>query len=112
MLIVIAVLCVVGLAFGQILFKLSAVSLAKSGSLISIKTSVILTIAFIIYGITTLAWVWLLQKIELGKIYPIMALAFVLVPIGSYLVFGERFQLQYYIGVLFIVIGIILAVKA
>ena len=41
-----------------------------------------------------------------------MALAFVLVPIGSHLVFGERFQPQYFVGVAMIMVGIFIAVKA
>ncbi|WP_459200419.1 EamA family transporter, partial [Pseudomonas tremae] len=67
---------------------------------------------FALYGITTLAWVWVLQKIELGKVYPLMALAFVLVPIGSHFFFGERFQPQYFLGVAIIIIGILIAVRA
>jgi len=41
-----------------------------------------------------------------------MALAVVLVPLGSHIVFGERFQYQYFIGVALIMAGIIVAVKA
>lgn len=41
-----------------------------------------------------------------------MALAFVLVPIGSHFLFGERFQTQYMIGVALIIIGILVATKA
>ncbi len=64
------------------------------------------------YGVTTIAWVWVLQKIELGRAYPLMAIAFVLVPIGSYFVFGERFQTQYFVGVLMIIFGILVTLKA
>jgi len=41
-----------------------------------------------------------------------MALAFVLVPLGSHLVFGEKFQFQYYLGVALIVSGIVVATRA
>ena len=67
--------------------------------------------AFALYGITTIAWVWVLQKIDLGKAYPLMAMAFVLVPIGSHFVFGERFSVQYFIGVALIMGGIVVALK-
>lgn len=109
---VIALICVVGIAAGQILFKLSAASLDKSGSIFDPKTVTTLFFAFALYGVTTIAWVWVLQKIELGKVYPLMALAFILVPIGSYLFFDERFNFQYFIGVGLIVVGIIIAVRA
>ena len=109
---VVAIFCVVGLAIGQILFKMSAAALAESASFFAIKPATTLFAAMCLYGITSVAWVWVLQKVELGRVYPLMALAFVLVPLGSHFVFGERFQLQYFIGVAMIMAGIIIAVKA
>ncbi|RAP61010.1 4-amino-4-deoxy-L-arabinose-phospho-UDP flippase [Achromobacter sp. HZ01] len=108
----IAVICVIGIAVGQILFKLSAASLKTSGSFFDPKTLLMLFSAFALYGLTTIAWVWVLQKIDLGRVYPLMAMAFVLVPIGSHIFLGERFQPQYFVGVTLIVIGIIVAVRA
>lgn len=108
----IALICVVGIASGQILFKLSAVSLQKTGSLFDPSTMLLLVSAFAFYGIMTIAWIWVLQKADLGKVYPLMALAFVIVPIGSHLAFGERFQPQYFLGVALIMIGIIIAVRS
>jgi len=109
---IVAVLCVVGLAIGQILFKVSATLLTQTGSFFSPKTAATLFSAMSLYAITSVAWIWVLQKIELGRVYPVMALAFVLVPIGSYFFFGERFNPQYFLGVAMIVAGIIIAVRA
>jgi len=109
---IIAFLCVLGMTAGQILFKLSANSLNQSNSFFAPKTASILFAALALYGITTIAWVWVLQKIELGRVYPLMALAFVLVPLGSHFMFGERFQPQYFIGVTLIMVGIVIAVRA
>jgi drug/metabolite transporter (DMT)-like permease len=109
---IIAFLCVLGMAVGQILFKLSANSFNQTSSFFAPKTAAILFAALALYGATTIAWVWVLQKVELGKVYPFMALAFVLVPLGSHFFFGERFQLQYFIGIAMIVSGIIVTVKA
>jgi drug/metabolite transporter (DMT)-like permease len=107
-----ATLCVLGLAIGQILFKLSAASLQRSGSFFDLGTATTLLLAFGLYGITTIAWVWVLQKVDLGRVYPLMALAFILVPIGSHFVFDERFSMQYFLGVALIIIGIIVTVRA
>lgn len=107
-----AILCVVGLSIGQILFKISATALSESGTFFAIKPAAILFAAMCLYGSTSVAWVWVLQKVELGRVYPLMALAFILVPFGSHLAFGERFQPQYFIGVAMIMIGIVVAVKA
>lgn len=107
-----AFLCVVGLSLGQILFKLSASALSSGGSPLALRTIGPFVAAMVLYGVTSLAWVWILQRIELGRIYPLMALAFVLVPLGSHLVFGERFPAQYLVGVALIVAGIVIAVRA
>jgi drug/metabolite transporter (DMT)-like permease len=108
----IALICVVGIACGQILFKLSAASLKRTGSLFDPSTLLLLASSFALYGIMTIAWIWVLQKAELGKVYPLMALAFVIVPLGSHLMFGERFQPQYFAGVGLIMVGIIVAVRS
>lgn len=108
----VAIFCVFGMAIGQILFKISANGLAVSGTFFSFKTFAALFTAICLYGLTSISWVWVLQRTELGRVYPLMALAFVLVPIGSYFVFGERFQIQYFLGVALIVAGILVATKA
>jgi|SRR3989339_767138 len=109
---IVAVICVLGIAVGQILFKLSANSLQQTGSFFAPKTAAILFAALVLYGVTTIAWVWVLQKVELGRVYPLMAMAFVLVPLGSHLILGERFQPQYFVGVILIMIGIVVTVKS
>lgn len=109
---VIALMCVFGIACGQILFKLSAISLKTTGSLFAKPTFFLLLSSFALYGVMTLAWIWVLQKSDLGKIYPLMALAFVIVPLGSHIMFGERFQSQYFVGVALIAAGILVTVKA
>ena len=109
---IVAFLCVVGLAIGQILFKFSATSLSETGSFFALKTAATLFAAMTLYAITSLAWVWVLQKVELGRVYPLMALAFILVPLGSHIIFGERFQTQYFVGVALIMIGIVITVKS
>ncbi|HCR3444599.1 EamA family transporter [Escherichia coli] len=109
---IVAIICVIGIAAGQILFKMTSSILQKTGSFFSIETLAYLLSALALYGITTIAWIWVLQKIDLGKAYPLMALAFILVPIGSFIFFNEKFAPQYFVGILFIMIGIILAVRS
>lgn len=107
-----AILCVLGLAAGQILFKVSANAAADSGSFLSFKPLMMLLGAICLYGVTTVAWVWILQKAELSRLYPLMAFAFVLVPVGSYFVFGDRLPPGYLVGVVLIVAGVIMAVRS
>lgn len=112
MIYLVALACVVGIAAGQLLFKLSASSWQRAGTLFDPHALGLLVAAFALYGITTIAWVWVLQKVELGRVYPLMALAFVLVPAASYLFLGERFQPQYIVGVVLIVAGISIAMRS
>jgi drug/metabolite transporter (DMT)-like permease len=109
---VMAMLCVVGITAGQVLFKLSANSLHQAGTLLHIGTLLLLLASFALYGLTTIGWVWLLQNVELGRVYPIMALSFALVPLASHFVFGEQFGARYFAGVALIVFGIVVAVRS
>lgn len=102
-----AIACVIGLAAGQLLFKASANQMGQGGPL-DPRALGYLAVAMLLYGVTSVAWVWLLKTVELGKIYPFMALAFVLVPLGSYLVYGETFAPRYFAGVALIISGLLL----
>jgi drug/metabolite transporter (DMT)-like permease len=108
----VAMLCVVGIAAGQILFKMCAVAIKSSSSLLEPRVVVLFVVSLALYGATTLAWIWVLQKADLGKIYPFMALAFVIVPVGSYFVFGEKFSPQYFLGVAMIMAGIVITIRS
>ena len=105
-----AILCVIGLALGQIFFKYSAKNLKLDEPYYGVSSLIYLFIAFALYGIVSILWVFILRKIELGKIYPIMALAFVFVPLGSYIAFSEIFNSRYWVGVCIIIVGIIVSI--
>lgn len=106
-----ALVCVLGIAVGQLLFKLAAVSVQTGGTMLAARPLAYLLGAMALYFVTSVAWVRLLQGVELGRVYPFMALAFVLVPIGSWLLFGERFETRYFIGVALIVAGVVLTLR-
>ncbi|MBB3213019.1 drug/metabolite transporter (DMT)-like permease [Herbaspirillum sp. Sphag1AN] len=108
----VAFCCVVGLSVGQILFKVSSAAMVSSGSFFSPKALLPLFIAMCLYGVITLVWVWVLQRVELGRVYPLMALAFVLVPLGTHFIFNERFHTQYFVGVGVIIVGIVIAIRS
>jgi len=62
-----ATLCVVCLAVCQILFKVSTTALSKSGTFFAVKPAAIIFAAMCLYGVTSVAWIWVLQKVELGE---------------------------------------------
>ena len=107
----IVIICVIGIAVGQLLFKVTANLWAQSGEL-TVKAASFFLFTVFIYGFVSLVWLLALKKIDLGQAYPFMALSFVLVPIGSYLFFNERFSCMYFIGIILIIAGIIFIVRA
>lgn len=107
-----AVLCVLGLSAGQILFKVGAAALSSGAAFFSTKPLAAISAAMVIYAVTSIAWVFILRNIDLGKIYPVMALAFILVPIGSHYIFNEKFGTQYFIGLILLIAGILIITHA
>lgn len=108
----IAFICVVGMAVGQILFKLTAISAKEMETYFALKPMLYFCSSIGLYMLTTLAWIWILKNAPLGRIYPLTAFAFVLVPLASYFCFGERFQTGYYFGVALIITGIIFVIRS
>jgi drug/metabolite transporter (DMT)-like permease len=107
-------LCVLMIAGGQLLFKLSANAMKGEGAaaLFNPKALAILAVALVIYGVATIAWVWVLRQAPLNQVYPLMALAFVIVPLGSRFVLGEALAPQYWVGVALLVAGLVLITRA
>lgn len=104
--------CVVGLAVGQLLFKFAANALQQGLPTTHPKVLSSLGAAFFLYGLTSLLWVWILKEIELARIYPLMALSFVLVPFGASLFFGEALAGRYFLGIALIVAGIVVTTSS
>ena len=107
-----ALLCVLGISVGQVLFKSSAAAFSAAGTIWVLKPMLVLGIALFLYSVTTVGWVFVLSKLSLAKAYPLMALAFVFVPILSYLIFHDTVSIRYAIGVVCIVVGVALSVTA
>jgi drug/metabolite transporter (DMT)-like permease len=107
-----AILCVIAVAAGQVLFKAGAVGLGDQGISLAVKPLMLIAAAFLLYFLSSLGWVLVLRKAPLGQIYPVMALSFILVPLASYALFGEQFSSTYFIGVSLIVAGIIFCVQS
>jgi drug/metabolite transporter (DMT)-like permease len=107
---VVAILCVIGVGVGQLLLRLGSEFAARDGSYLSPSVFLTLGAALGLYGLLFLAWFWVVGNIGLARAYPMVALSFVLVPFGGYLFFGERFGVQYLIGLGLVVAGILLII--
>lgn len=108
--IALTILCVTGIAAGQILFKKAAMHLPESPQLVDWLLNGWLITALSLYGITTLLWIWVLRHAPLHFAYPFMALAFIIVPLLSYFFLGEPINIKTLVGGAIIVIGVVITV--
>ncbi len=106
------VLCVVGISLGQLLFKKAAMAMPDASSIQGWILNPWLISAFALYGITTLAWVWVLRNVSLQLAYPFMGLAFLIVPCLEWLFLGNPIKLPTIIGGACILMGISIAARA
>lgn len=107
-----AVLCVSIVAAGQILFKYAANTLKLAGTAWHAEVLGLAFAAFLIYGLATLLWINLLQHAPLSRLYPYMALSFVLVAAAGWWLFKEQVGFGYLIGLALIVAGLLIMFRA
>lgn len=102
-------LCVVGISVGQLLFKLAAHSLPPHTQVLDWIMNGWLIAALVIYGLTTVGWVWILRHAPLHLVYPFMGLAFLIVPTLAWLFLGEPLHWRTLAGGALILVGVALA---
>src|SRR5262249_25067309 len=87
-----------GMAGGQVLFKLAAQRLRASAAvgeqLTSMLGNIYLLAAFAFYCALAVCWVWILTFPPLSRAYPFVALAFVITPMLGAWLFHEPVNLR------------------
>jgi drug/metabolite transporter (DMT)-like permease len=104
--------CVCVISTGQLLFKLASGHLDFRRPLADPQGLVILGVALALYGAATLVWVAVLRHAPLSRIYPIMALSFVLTPLAGIVVLKEPVSSLYWLGVGLILAGLVVISRA
>lgn len=99
-----AAVVVLALAIGQVLFKIAA----SRGGIFDILVSPWLWMGMLLYGSVTVLWLLLLREVDLSRAYPLVAVTYVLVPLLSVLLLGEKIGTRYALGVILIVTGVLL----
>ena len=104
------------MSIGQVLFKKTALSISSGlnnenslgliEGILKALTIPWLYMALVTYGLATLFWLYILQRIPLTLAYPFSALAMTIVPILAIFLFGEKISWSYWIGIFFIFMGI------
>ncbi|MET0274339.1 MAG: EamA family transporter [Phenylobacterium sp.] len=100
--------CVLIISTGQLLFKIASGHLDFRRPLAEPRGLAILAVALALYGLATLLWVAALRFAPLGRLYPIMALSFLLVPLGGMVFLKEPVSLPYWGGAALIIAGLVL----
>lgn len=102
-------ICVLCISIGQLLFKKAAAALPSTLSLLALVQNGWLIAALVLYGATTLAWIWILRHVPLHMAYPFMGLAFLIVPMLAWLLLGEPIGWRTLAGGALIMAGVALA---
>jgi len=98
------------LVTGQILFRLG-VDNRSFGSIpiiINIVLSPVVLAGLVVYGVSTVLWLYILSRMPISHAYPIMALAYPAVMILAKIVFCEDISITRWIGVAIIMFGVVL----
>ncbi len=110
----IGLLCVLAISGGQILFKLAATvdgEATHERLNFNMYFNWYLLISLGIYALATVLWVWLLGQVPLKKAYPLMSIAFFLVPVMSRVFLMEALEARVLVGALCICIGVFISVR-
>jgi multidrug transporter EmrE-like cation transporter len=104
----------VGMASGQVLFKLAAQRVSASTTISEQLTSLLgntyFFVAFAFYCALAVCWVWILTFIPLSRAYPFIAFAFAITPMLGWWLFDEPINSRLGFGVAAIVFGLVLVV--
>lgn len=99
-----ALSCVLAISAGQVLFKMVG-NQTRHG--LGLRAFILLGVAGLLYVGATLVWIYVLRFNPLIRVYPYMALSFVIVPIASCLVFGESVSVRYIMGSAIMICGLV-----
>ncbi len=109
------IFCVLVIVAGQFLFKIAAMHLRFTGEDSIVQTFLnnsrpilFILIALFLYVVSTVLWVFALRIVPLSTAYMFNALAFILVPLGGFLLFGEPMPRLFIAGSFFIGFGLFL----
>lgn len=102
------------LSSGQLLFKKAAQSsgtISGLGDVRLLVTNHWLWMALILYGVATVLWVAILQRVPLSTAVLFNALCFVLVPLSAAFFFGESVGWRHAVGIALIIAGLIVVAR-
>lgn len=94
---------------GQLFLKSGAQTLAGLGRLeflLAAARNTQVLLGLIAWGASTICWLYVLRVTPLSRAYVLTSLTYVLIPLASVYVFGERIRLLHGVGTVLIIIGV------
>ncbi|WP_051273483.1 EamA family transporter [Desulfotruncus alcoholivorax] len=98
---------------GQILWKMgvSKESISVIGDYLKILFNPYIILGILIYIITTLLWLYILNHADLTRVYPVTSLVFVFVTVAGIFILHESVFLIQWVGIGLICAGVILTIR-
>lgn len=95
------------ISIGQILFKRSSETLSGPGGPVwGLIGSPHFWVALVMYGLATVAWVYVIRDMPIGRAYMFMALSYLYIPLLSLVFLSESITMTQIAGALIICVGI------
>lgn len=107
-------------AFGGIMMKVGAThmgqveihSLAQLFEfLIKLFTNIYSLVGIFLYFLSALTWAYLLTKLDISLVQPILAMTYVVTPILAIFLLGEHVSAARWLGIVIIVLGVFVVAK-
>jgi drug/metabolite transporter (DMT)-like permease len=99
---------------GQLMFKAAARELPAFSDLglprliVTMFTTPLILAGFVSFFISAVLWIVALRSVALSIAYPLVALSYIIIFLGSYFLFQEPLSWRHWVGALLIVSGIVL----
>ena len=103
------------MGLAQVIFSLASdqifTNLKNQNLFNSILKSHWIYIGLFIYVVATIAWIWILSKVDLRFAYPIASLSIIFAPLIKSYYENMYLGFKYWLGLIIIIIGVILISK-
>jgi drug/metabolite transporter (DMT)-like permease len=117
---IVLIMQIICVSLAQITMKYAALNLRPlrftfntlSRDMLTIFSSPWVICGFTLFSISSLLWIYLLRLHDLGTLLAFSSFSYIIILLLSHMIFGEIISLEKFMGMLFIVSGIYLVLRA
>ena len=97
------------MTIAQLLFKAAAIHASENISFVDAWIlNIWLSVGIVATVVATLLWFFSLKSLPLSVAYPWTALIYVFTPVASMYIYGDILSLQFFIGMIMVVLGVVI----